>query len=114
MAESGQEDVDRSYWDAYRGEIDRSVRHAQNVSGYLRQAAAWVAVLIVIGVVATVAAVWSEDQDVGIQAVGAALLALPALLLLPLCAWALSSLVEVQAWRLDVAMLEADVEDAVE
>lgn len=62
---------------------------------------------------AAVAAICDDDENIGIQAVGGAIRALPALLLLPLCAWALSSLIEFQAWKLDVTMLEVDLQEAI-
>ena len=113
MTDPGEVEVDRRYWDRYRNDVEASVRQSQNVAATVRLAASWVAALIVIGVVATVAAVWKDDPDKGLQALGVAALGLPALLLLPLCAWALSSLVELQAWNLDLALLEVDLEEAV-
>jgi hypothetical protein len=113
MTDREEVEVDRRYWETYRNDVDASVRHAQSVAGYLRQAAAWVAALVVIGAVGAVAAIWTDDSTAGLQALGGAAIALPALLLIPLCAWALSSLVEIQAWNLDLALLDADLEEAV-
>ena len=86
---------------------------ARGVVPSMQQAAVWVGALIVIGVFGTVAAAWADDSDVGLQALIGAVVVLPALLLLPICAWGLGALIDVQAWRLDLASLEADLEEAV-
>jgi hypothetical protein len=113
MAPLQPADQDREYWHEYRDGVDRAVFRARGVVPHLQHAAVWVGAIIFLGVVGSVAGAWAADSEVGPYALIGAAVALPALLLLPLCAWALGALLDVQAWRLDIAALEADLEEAV-
>jgi hypothetical protein len=69
----------------------------------------WVVVLAVVGAVAVVIAGFADDDDVGWITLLRAIVWLPAVLLFPLCAWGFGALLDVHAFRLDVASLEANL-----
>ena len=98
-------------WGWYRDEVDRTIQRARRVARLLQQLAFYLGVLEVLAfLVVVIASFTSDDYEAGVIAVGA-IIYLPIAIIIPTAVWAFGALLDVQATRLDLAILEAELEE---
>ncbi len=103
--------VEDQGWDWYRDEVDRTIQRARRVARLLQQLAFYLGALEVIAfLVVVIASFTSDDYEAGVVGVGA-IIYLPIAIIIPTAVWAFGALIDVQATRLDIAILEAELEE---